>query len=183
MKRLILLVPLSLAVSTGVLAAEKILAKVNGKVITEKDLDQAINSLPQNYRSLKNNPQFRKQLLENLVKEELLYQEALKEGVDKEPEVKRGIELLKRRVIVQALIRKHLKLKPVKVSDEEAKAFYEKNKLMFRDANGKQVPFKSVKPFIIQTLKKQKEREEFNRALNSYVSFVEKHSKVEIFVK
>lgn len=179
------LVALSVALFVGgsALAAEKILAKVNGKAITEKDLNQVMESLPPNYKTLEKNPTFRKQLLNNMVKEELLYQEAIKEGVEKDSRVQREIETMKKRILVQALLRKHIKLGSVQISDSEAKAFYEKNKERFTDANGKPVPFSSLKPFIVQSLKQQKEQEMFKEALNKYVSQLEKKSKVEIYVK
>ncbi len=181
-KALLALVVL-LSVSGSSFAADKVLAKVNGKTITEKDLKQVMETLPPNYKTLENNSTFRKQLLENMVKEELLYQEALKEGVDKDPKVRKEIELMKKRILVQALLRKHIKPEQVKVTDEEAKAFYERNKERFRDANGKYVPFAQLKPFIIQSLKRQKEQEEFRKAVDKYISQIEKHSKVEIYAK
>ncbi len=179
------LIALSVALSLvgSALAAEKILAKVNGKSITEKDFKEVVKSLPPSYKTLENNPQFKKQLLNNMVKEELLYQEALKEGIEKDPEVQKEIALMKKRILVQALLKKHINLNKVEVSDSEAKAFYEKNKARFTDANGKPVPYSALKPFIIQSLKQQKEQELFRKELNSYVSQLEKKSKVEIYVK
>ncbi len=183
LRKALLALVVSLSVSGSSFAADKVLAKVNGKTITEKDLKQVMETLPPNYKTLENNPTFRKQLLENMVKEELLYQEALKEGVDKDPKVRKEIELMKKRILVQALLRKHIKLHPPEVTDKEAKAFYEKNKERFRDANGKYVPFAQLKPFIIQSLKRQKEQEEFRKAVDKYISQIEKHSKVEIYAK
>ena len=183
LRKTLITLSVALLVGSSALAAEKILAKVNGKVITEKDLDQVMKSLPPNYKTLEKNPAFRKQLLDNMVKEELLYQEALKEGVEKDPQVQKEIEMMKKRILVQALLRKHIKLGKVQVSDSEAKAFYERNKERFTDANGKPVPFSSLKPFIVQSLKQQKEQEMFKKALNNYVSQLEKKSKVEIYMK
>jgi len=124
---------LSLAVAFGLFVSApvsaKVLAEVNGKKITDKDLNRVIDSLPPQYRTLKNNPQFRKQMLNNMVKEEVLYQEALKEGVDKNPQVRQEIEAMKRRIIVQYLLRKHVKPPKVKVTEREAKEFYEKKML------------------------------------------------------
>ena len=174
---------IALSVSGASFAAGKILAKVNGKAITENDLQEVMKTLPPNYKTLESNPQFRKQILENMIKEELLYQQALKEGIDKDPEVQKEIEMMKKRIIVQALLRRHVKPEDVKVSDSEAKAFYEKNKERFKDANGKAVPFQTLKPFIVQSLKQQKEQEAFRKALDKYVADLEKHSKVEVYVK
>jgi peptidyl-prolyl cis-trans isomerase C len=178
---------LSLAVAFGLFVSApvsaKVLAEVNGKKITDKDLNRVIDSLPPQYRTLKNNPQFRKQMLNNMVKEEVLYQEALKEGVDKNPQVRQEIEAMKRRIIVQYLLRKHVKPPKVKVTEREAKEFYEKNRKMFTDANGKQVPFSAVKPFIIQSLQQQKERQAVEKAVNDYVKSLEAKAKVKFYSK
>ncbi|ADU96883.1 SurA N-terminal domain-containing protein [Thermovibrio ammonificans] len=172
---------LTLVVATSSAASAKVLAEVNGKKITDKDLNAAIDSLPPQYHTLKNNPTFRKRMLENLVKEELLYQEALKEGLENDPAFKRRLEQIKKRLLVQYLLSKHVKPPKVEVTKKEAKAFYEKNKKMFTDATGKQVPFSAVEPFIMENLKRQKEQEALNRAVENYVKNLEAHAKVKIY--
>jgi len=183
LRKLVLVVVGVLVAYSGVFASPKILAKVNGKPITEADLDGLIATLPPNFKALKNDPQFRKKLLENLIKEEILYQEALKEGIEKEEDVKREIERMKRRIIVGALIKRHVKPKVVKVTDSEVRAFYEKNKEKFKDANGKVVPLSMVKPFIVQNLQRQKEQKAFEDAFKSYLNSLEEKSRVEVYYK
>ena len=183
MKKTLFAVLIAVSLSSTSLAAGKVLAEVNGKTITRADLEKVVKKLPPNYMAVKNDPVFRKRLLRDMVKEELLYQEALKEGVDKDPKVKDEIELMRKRILVQALLRKHVKPVPVSVSESEVKTFYEKNKGRFKDLNGRPVPYQSIKPFIIQTLKRYKEQQAFREALNRYISNLEKHSKVKIYVK
>ena len=183
MKKTLFTVLVAISVCGTSLAAGKILAEVNGKAITKEDLEKVVKTLPPNYMAMKNNPAFRKRLLKDMVKEELLYQEALKEGVDKDPKVKEEIELMRKRILVQALLRKHIKPAQVSVSESEAKTFYEKNKGRFKDPNGRPVPYQSIKPFIVQALKQYKEQQAFREALDRYISNLEKHSKVKIYVK
>ena len=183
MKKLLAAIITTSLLSTPALSADKVLAVVNGKEITEKQLNEAIKDLPPNYQNLKGKPEFRKMLLENLVKEELLFQQARREGIEKEPEVQRKIELAKRRIIIQALLEKHVKPGKVQVSEKEALDFYNKNRAQFRDANGKQIPFNSLRPFIVQSLKQKKEEEALRRAINSYISTLEKKAKVEFRTK
>ncbi len=158
-------------------AAEKVLAVVNGKKITEKELNERINSLPPNFNTLKKNPQFKKMMLENMVREELLYQEALKEGIDKLPEVKKEIEMAKRQIIINNLLKRKVKVPKVKVSEEEARKFYEENKSRFT-ANGKTIPFNQLKPFIIESLRKQKEQKALQEAINNYIKNLEKKNRI-----
>lgn len=63
----------------------------------------------------------RKEILDDLVTEELLYQKALAEGYDKDPKVKK--------VMVNALIRKEIydSIKNSDFSDEELQAYYNEN--------------------------------------------------------
>ncbi|WP_457680879.1 SurA N-terminal domain-containing protein [Thermovibrio sp.] len=180
MKKLITATLIIAATASSALSAEKVVATVNGKKITEKELNETIKNLPPSYNNLKKNPEFRKMVLENMVREELLYQEAIKEGLENNPKVKEEIEKAKRRILIQALLRKHIKLPPIKVSEQEARAFYEKNKRMFLDPNGKPVPFESLKPFIIQSLKRKKEQQAFQEAVERYIKELEKKEKVEI---
>ena len=178
MKRLILTAAIITMIGSNSFAEDKILAKVNGKAITESDLNNAIEKLPEKYLSLRNNPKFRKEVLKTLIDQELLFQEAQKEGILSDPKVKKQIEDAKKQIIINALLEKHLKLNEVKVSDEEARAFYERNKNRFTDANGKQVPFESLKPFIIQTLKEQKRQEALMAAFNRFVKELKKKNSV-----
>ncbi len=48
----------------------------------------------------------------------------------------------------------------VKVSDKEAKAFYEKNKKVFKGKDGKELPFDKVEKYVQMQLKQQKFNEE-----------------------
>jgi peptidyl-prolyl cis-trans isomerase C len=180
MKKTILTLSIVAVTSISATAADKVLAKVNGKSITESQLKEVMSRLPANYKSVKNNPQLRKQILNTLINQELLYQEAEKENIEKDKKVQKQIEEAKKQIVINALLEKHLKINDVKVSDEEVKAFYEKNKAKFTDANGKQVPFNVVKPFIVQTLEQQKQKEAFMVAFNKYIDKLRKKSKVEI---
>ena len=180
MKKTLLTLSIVAVTFTCASAADKVLARVNRKSITESQLEEVLNRLPANYNSVKNNPQFRKQILNTLINQELLYQEAKRENIEKDKKVQEQIEEAKKQIVINALLEKHLKINDVKVSDEEAKAFYEKNKAQFTDANGKQVPFDTVKPFIVQTLEQQKKREAFMMAFNKYIDELKKKNKVEI---
>jgi len=180
MKRALTALILALAVGATSYGGEKVIAEVDGKKITEKEVNQFIQNLPPQYNALKNDPNFKKRVVELLVNQELLYQEALKEGVDKDPEVKEEIERAKRAIVVQALLKKKVKPPHVSVSEKEVKEFYEKNKKQFTDPNGKPIPFAQLKPFIEQQLKQEKERRAFDAAVNKYIESIKGKHKVVI---
>jgi peptidyl-prolyl cis-trans isomerase C len=180
MKRILTALSLALAIGTASYAAEKVVAEVDGRKITEGDIKEFIQNLPPQFDAVKNEPSFKKRVRELLVNEELLYQEALKEGLDKDPEVQKEIERAKRRIMVQALLRKKIKLPEVKVTEKEIKDYYEKNKKLFTGPDGKPVPLAQVKPFIEQQLRQEKERKAFDAAVNRYVESIKGKHKIVI---
>jgi len=62
---------------------------------------------------------------------ELILQEAAKDGIENSPAVKEKLEELKKRLVVEAYLKKKVE-EQAKVSDEELKKFYEENKAKFK---------------------------------------------------
>jgi len=172
MKRFLTALTLTAAIGTASYAAEKVVAEVNGKKITEKDVNRVVQNLPPQFAPLKNDPNFRKRVVEKLVEEELLYQEAVKEGIDRDPEVQEEIERAKRAIVIRTMLER----KFGKVSEKEAKEFYEKNKKQLVDQNGKPIPYEEIRPAIIESLKQKK----IEQAVKDFVESLKKRSKISI---
>ncbi len=66
------------------------------------------------------NPMGKKRLLDNLIEQEMLYQESLNRGIEKLPSVKDKIDLYRRVVVAQSLIDEE--------TNKKAKAYYDANK-------------------------------------------------------
>ena len=76
-----------------------VLARINNEVITVGEFKDEIASLPEyTRRKLKKDEQKRKRL-ENMVKEELLRQEAEKRGIGEDKEIQRKVERYRNRLI------------------------------------------------------------------------------------
>jgi len=103
------------------------LAKVGNTVITEADLEREIKNLPDFVQKMFEGTSGREKFLEELVKRELLYQEALKEGLDKDPAYQKKFEDFKKINLVGLLLEKEIESK-AKVSDKEIRDYYEKHK-------------------------------------------------------
>jgi peptidyl-prolyl cis-trans isomerase C len=103
------------------------LAKVGNSVITEADLEREIKNLPDFVQKMFEGPNGREKFLEELVKRELLYQEALKEGLDKDPAYQKKLEDFKKINLVGILLEKEIESKE-KISDKEIRDYYEKHK-------------------------------------------------------
>ena len=72
------------------------------------------------------NPQVQAQIKDNLIKGEIVAQEAMKAGMDKSPEVMDQLDFVKQQLLVRAYVADYMKKNPIK--DEALKAEYNKAK-------------------------------------------------------
>lgn len=91
-------------------------ATVNGKKITQKQYDQVIKTIQAK------NPEFKvgdnkQAIINELISRELLFQEAKKQKVDKDPKVAFVLKQQRIELMIQALIQKSLSKDPVKEKD------------------------------------------------------------------
>jgi parvulin-like peptidyl-prolyl isomerase len=110
-------------------AKVKILATVNGVPITEDDMKQSVKRV---VHGEKVNPEATQNVLETLVLDELIYQQSLELGLDKNQEYRRKLYVAEaqlrafQRQEISALYREHIRNKAV-VTDSEAQEYFEKN--------------------------------------------------------
>lgn len=102
----------------------KVLASVAGVNITEEEVSEAIISMGQRGQSL-NNPQGRAMVLEQLINRKLLLAGARKELLEFDPEFKKQLNIMKEELLTKFAISRAIE--NVKVTDEEAKAFYDEH--------------------------------------------------------
>jgi parvulin-like peptidyl-prolyl isomerase len=115
----------------------KTLVTVNGKGITEGDLDFLSNINPRLKMQL-STPFGKKQILDNMVEQELMYQAATKRGLQRDSIVKAKIDLYKKVIIAQAFIESEM--------EKRAKEYYEKNKGEFEKLQLSQILVKFAQP-------------------------------------
>ncbi|QWV93522.1 peptidylprolyl isomerase [Geomonas oryzisoli] len=108
-----------------------VLAEVNGANITDKDFYKEQAALPPQLKPMTETPEGKKEMLDTMVVRELILQQAAKDGIDKSPEVAAKLEDLKKRVIVEAFLKKKIE-ETAKVSDAEMQDYYNKNKDKFK---------------------------------------------------
>lgn len=108
----------------------KVLAIVNGKEVTQKDLDAAVSRFPQDKRGVLATEQGKKQLLEQLVAFELFYNYGKDNGIEDSEVYKRMMEISKREIITQLAIENVVKA--VEVNDEDLQNYYNSNKNRFK---------------------------------------------------
>lgn len=102
-----------------------ILARVNGTPITAADIDAELAAMGPNGQQY-NNPQGREALLEQLINKKLFLADAVKNMYEYDPVFKAELKKIKEDLLANFAITKAVE--SVKVTDEEAKKFYEENK-------------------------------------------------------
>lgn len=107
----------------------KVLAVVNGREIKQSDVEALYANLGPNAANYQGEQGY-KQLVEQLILEEMLYEEAKEAHMDEEQDYKVTLEQLKKSLLAQYLVSKLMS--SIEVSDEEVKNYYEQNKETFK---------------------------------------------------
>jgi peptidyl-prolyl cis-trans isomerase C len=125
MKRIIVSIFLSLGLTVSAFAALEV-AKVGSRTITDADVKEVLGNLPDAQRQqLNKEPESKARIVENIVVEEVLVQEAEKSGINKDKEFTTALERARRQLLSQRYIQKNLQ---PKVTDANMKTFFDSNK-------------------------------------------------------
>lgn len=151
-----------------------VLARVNRTKITAADFKRQLEDLqPQMQQAVASDPKARKEFLEDLIGIEVVLQEARRQGLDKDAEFKKRQEMLKKEMerriqddarneLFNALLKKELADKLSKVeppTDQEVRAYYNKNQDKMRTPDGKKLNFKDVEPQLKRRMLAEKQRD------------------------
>jgi len=128
-----LLMILPLAVLAGCArepsAGDKPLVTVADKSITIKDFKDKFSRLPKHYQAVAEKN--KKNLLDDMIVESLFLEDALRNGLDKDKEIKDILVEARKKIIIAKFVKTEVDDK-VKVSEDEMKAFYEEHKDEFK---------------------------------------------------
>lgn len=103
------------------------LAKVDNTTVTQADFDREFQALPDYAQQMFTNDAGKEKFLNEIINKELLYKEAVKKGYDKGQDYLKKVEEFKKLSLVSELFEKEIMAK-AKVSDQEAKDYYDKNR-------------------------------------------------------
>jgi len=106
---------------------EGYVAKIDSKVISKEDVKAQMKMLPEIAIQHFQGPEGLTKFVDELVKKEMLYLEAQKRGMDKDKEFQKKVEEFKKITLINDLLDKEIEHSP-KVTDEDIKGYYEKNK-------------------------------------------------------
>ncbi len=123
-----------LAVAAALLAApaahaQSAAAKVNGVVIPQSRVDQIVAERVA--QGQPDSPQLRQSVKDSLITQEVVAQEALRQGVDKQADVATRLELARQNVLIRSYLDDYFKKHPV--SDDAVKKEYDKLKQQMGD--------------------------------------------------
>lgn len=107
--------------------AQKIYATVDGEAITSADIAVILRNPNIDFATLPKTTQ--DQVINGLIERKLLAHKAIKSGITKDKEYKQALEKVKGDLALEYWMQKEFK--KIKISDKDAKAFYEKNKASF----------------------------------------------------
>lgn len=158
-----------LSVGSTVFAAVE-LANVNGRVITDRDLQMALGGINETQRiTLLKDPNSKRQILNGLIDQELLVQEAEKQKLDQDAEFKDAMNAFKKQFLANRLITKHL---APQLTEKSAKKYYDAHKQRF---STEQV---HVQHILLSTVDQAKEMIKKAKEANSdFMELAEKNSK------
>ncbi len=104
-------------------------AKVNGKVITDKDVKASLAGFNEGQRKqILNDMTTRREVVGNLIDQELLLQEAEKEKLDKDTEYDIAFRAFRRQYLTDKVLAKNVR---PKLSEAAAKKYYEHNRRIY----------------------------------------------------
>jgi peptidyl-prolyl cis-trans isomerase C len=102
----------------------EVVARYGNGQLTSDELIVELQRLPARSRATMD-ADARKRFIENYVLNDLLYQEGVKEGLGNDADIERQVNDLRRRLIVQRVVKKLQDLPPI--TDEQVKAYYDAN--------------------------------------------------------
>ncbi|KOF56432.1 MULTISPECIES: peptidylprolyl isomerase [Clostridium] len=111
---------------------EKILAVVNGREITERELEEIAERFPQDRKQYFEGEDGRKRLLDEVISFELIYEDAKDAGLENDEIYKKQIEEAKKQILTQMAVNKVMN--EVAVAESELERYYEANKEVFQDS-------------------------------------------------
>lgn len=144
-------------------STDKVLAVVGKEKIMQSDILGKIAMMPPQFRSRYESEEAKKQLLDQIIKYNLLAQEARRLGINKKPEIKNRVEEIVNNIIIQELTKQEVADR-IKVEAKEIEAYYNANPDKFT------IPEKIKASLIFVAVEgdsdKQKKKEKADKLLN-----------------
>jgi peptidyl-prolyl cis-trans isomerase C len=107
----------------------EIVATYSGNRLSTSRILKEMERLPAPSRAYLQAPDRKRQFVDNMILNDLLFNEGQKLGYDKDDDIDRQVNDLRRRLVVQKVVREYQK--PPEVSDDQAKTYYDENPTLY----------------------------------------------------
>lgn len=130
-KKVILTITVLLAsMLAGCSRKQAVLANIGSKTITSTEFAERLKQLPPQYQALIKSDEEKKTMLDALVKEQLIVQEAKERNLDKEKAIQAKINTIVDQILLEEMV-KRVRDSQLKPSEAEAKSYYDQHKSEF----------------------------------------------------
>ncbi len=148
-----------------------VIARIGNREITQGDLDFEINRLPPSMRQDIRTRQDKLNFLREYIATELLYNDAKRQGLDRDKDVIEGAFQAKKQLMVQKLIEKEIASQLPQPSESDLETYYKANKDRYaeKDKDGKTVrerPFSEVRQQVLRDYMQQKMIERYQELVD-----------------
>ncbi len=116
--------------TTATKPASPIVAEYTGGVITKADVEERISKIPAQYQPQYQTTQGRKQILDMMSTEVVFYQKALKEGLDKNPDIMKKMDDALKPLYMQEFYKRNIQNR-INVTEADKNNYYNTNKVKF----------------------------------------------------
>lgn len=106
---------------------DEVIVKAGSSKLTKKELQEDLKSLPPQTKVFLASPEGINRLKDELIKREVLYEEARKKGIEKSEDFKKRMDEFKKITLINMLLEQEIK-NMQQVTENEAKEYYEKHK-------------------------------------------------------
>lgn len=107
---------------------DDVIIKAGSSKLTKQDLQEDLKSFPPQTKAFLSSPEGLNRLKDELIKREVLYEEAKKKGLTKSEEFKKRMEEFKKITLINMLLEQELKAVQQDVTEKEAREYYDKHK-------------------------------------------------------
>ncbi|MBN2332381.1 MAG: peptidylprolyl isomerase [Deltaproteobacteria bacterium] len=112
--------------------AEQILATIGSEQITLADFDQELAKLPPQYQQMATDPAIKKEFLDTLVTQYVIYQEGLQQKLLEKDLIREKIEDFSKKLVVAYLLDQEVNKKVQEISSDELHTYYEQHLNQFQ---------------------------------------------------
>jgi peptidyl-prolyl cis-trans isomerase C len=110
-------------------SAGEVVATFAGRQLTRGEVLEELERLPAPSRAYLHAPERKQQFVDNMIMNELLFDEGKQAGHDRDPEIERQVNDLRKRLVIQRVMRTYQT--PPEIGDEQAKKYYTDNPSLY----------------------------------------------------